>query len=167
MPLPSLSPTPGLLSYPALAAALIPFAARARDISGGIPSNQYASLAEYLIDYGHEFHPAPLPAGIALAEPGECVANAMALHVSSLGRFIYCEGYAGPLGHHHAWNYDLQTRTVIDTTWAYNPGIVYLGAAFPPFSRALRSLPEAKARSLTQSHAWTYALPAITMARRA
>jgi hypothetical protein len=98
------------------------------------------SVGHFIARAGERFHlPATAPA-VERDPPKRCFENATRRSLAFFGPFGYAEGYACPPGLipvYHAWNYDLISGEVIDTTLGWRPGAAYLGTRIG--ERALRS----------------------------
>lgn len=94
------------------------------------PTWRFSSVEALVLHYGHQFEPAPLPAGLRRGKMGNCFSNA--LHGSLDRGLVYVEGYAHGkiLTTLHAWNTDEAARAAYDPTW--KDGSDYFGIAFEP-----------------------------------
>ena len=97
------------------------------------------SIGHFIARSGERF---TLPATAPVIErdpPQRCFENAARRSQAFFGHLGYAEGYVYPPGLiplHHAWNYDLSSGEVIDTTLGWKPGTAYLGVRIE--ERALR-----------------------------
>jgi hypothetical protein len=76
----------------------------------------------FVLEYGRDYTPAVLPAGLELGKKMCCFANAFKL-ASATGRLTYVEGYGTLVGsdtwlYRHAWCAD-SSGAVFDPTWGF------------------------------------------------